>query len=84
MSVIGTRKTKAVYGYIRNYVDESNEWQIPDSIKHLCALFLSLWFDIEFNWDQWRGTASTAEGTEIDGHRLQFMTGTHYLGSISR
>ena len=71
------RKRKIVHGYIRNHIDKKDELNIPDSIKHLCTLFLSLWFDIVFNWDPFRGDDHIAAGTSIDGPILQFAGAGH-------
>ena len=63
-----------VYGFIRLYIEnkDSNTIEIPDSIKKLCASFLTLWFDIPFEWEPKRGgfekdTIITGTNIEVQG-----------------
>ena len=55
-----------MHGYIGHHIEK--ELEIPDAIKQLCALFLSLWFDIKFEWDPDRGgldNDTTINGTTV-------------------
>ena len=74
MSSRSIKTEQAVYGFIRHYIDSKDKMNIPDSIKDLCALFLSLVFDIAFKWDPYRG--DFAQDTEIQGTQLKFGQNT--------
>ena len=65
-----SKREKIIYGFIRNYIDTNNDMNIPDSIKSLCAIFVSLYFDIEYEWNPNRG--GYENDTIIEGKKLIF------------
>ena len=84
--LISDAKTKLVYGYIRFHIESGNgkmNLQIPDSIKHLCEIFLFIWIDIPFNWDTCRGNKDVAKVTKIDGASLRHNDVSRTIGQTS-
>ena len=70
MSAETAKREKIVYGYVRTIEHEENNIEIPDSIKKLCALFLTLYYDLKFSWDPNRG--GFEKDTTINGTKLTF------------
>ena len=68
-----------LYGYIRLFIEINQDLNIPDSIKQLCLSFISLYIDINFEWNPYRGgfeKDTIIEDTKIstkqfiDDHRI--------------
>ena len=75
-----------MYGYIRVHIENhfANTLDIPDSMKKLCASFLTLWFDIPFEWNPNRGSYEL--DTSITGTAVTFSPNRahHFRMALSK
>ena len=80
MSTNNIEKVLLIYGYIRENIEK--EMAIPDAIKELCVLFVSLWFDIKFEWSPDRGWYE--DDTIIDKTAVRYIKGSDYRIVLSK